>query len=95
MTKADIVDRLYESLSESPKSKCYDYIDLVFDLIKQGLAEGEDVKISRFGKFSVRRKKERQGRNPKTGEPVTISKRRVVTFQVSPMLRDIVNRNPE
>ena len=95
MTKADIVDRLYDSLSESPKSKCYDYVDLVFELIKQSLAAGEDVKISRFGKFSVRRKKERQGRNPKTGEAVIISKRRVVTFQVSPMLRDVVNRNPE
>jgi integration host factor subunit alpha len=95
MTKADIVDKLYDALKESPKSKCYEYVDLVFDMMKQTLAQGEEVKISRFGKFSVRNKKERQGRNPKTGEPVTISRRRVVTFQVSPMLREAVNKDQQ
>ena len=91
MTKADIVEKLSDSFGDLSKSTCYDYVDLVFDLIKQTLASGEDVKIARFGKFALRDKNERRGRNPKTGEEMTISRRRVVTFQVSPKLRDAVN----
>ena len=95
MTKADIVDKLYDSFSDLPKSACSEYVDLVFELMKKTLADGQDVKIARFGKFSVRDKKDRKGRNPQTGEEIIISKRRVIAFSVSPTLRDAVNKDQQ
>jgi integration host factor subunit alpha len=66
-------------------------IDFVMEIIKTTLANGEDVLISGFGKFSVREKGARQGRNPKTGKGLTLEPRRVVTFKCSAVLRDKIN----
>ena len=95
MTKADIADHLYENIGGFSKKQAMDYVDVVFDMVKNTLASGQEVKISRFGKFSLRDKKDRKGRNPQTGEEIVISKRRVVTFSVSAYLRDAVNLSPQ
>ncbi len=91
MTKAEIIERVYQTLGGS-KQECAHYVELTFDLIKQGLAGGENVKISGFGKFNLRIKKTRPGRNPRTKQEIMISPRRVVTFKASHVLRDRVNQ---
>jgi integration host factor subunit alpha len=67
-------------------------VDLVFEVIAESLGRGEKIKIPGFGNFSVREKKARKGRNPKTGERKEISARRVVTFKPSPVQRQTLNR---
>ncbi len=91
MTKADIIETVNENVEDISKKKAGELVEAVFDLMKQTLVEGEDVKIPRFGNFTVREKKERTGRNPQTGKAMTISSRRVVSFKVSTILRDEVN----
>ncbi|ABK43819.1 integration host factor, alpha subunit [Magnetococcus marinus MC-1] len=93
MTKADIVQTVYHRLGLSKKESA-DVVESVFELIRSQLESGEPVKISGFGGFSIRDKKPRQGRNPKTGEDVEISARRVVTFKASQILLDRVNKGP-
>lgn len=90
MTKIDITESVYEHLG-LPKKDCARIVDSVFDIIKDDLNKGNAVKISGFGKWTVRAKKKRKGRNPQTGEPLTIDARRVVTFKPSGVLRDAVN----
>jgi len=91
MTKADIIERVYEKLGGS-KQECARLVEQVFDLVKASLESGENVKLSGFGKFNVRSKKARPGRNPHTREELTISPRRVVTFKASHVLRGQVNK---
>jgi len=91
MTKADIIERVYEKLGGS-KQECTRLVEKVFDLVKQSLENGESVKLSGFGKFIVRSKKARPGRNPHTRQELTISPRRVVTFKASHVLKGQVNR---
>jgi integration host factor subunit alpha len=91
MTKADIIERLYEKLGGS-KQQCARLVEATFDLLKQALESGENVKISGFGKFTIRHKKARPGRNPHTRQELTITPRTVVTFKASHVLRDQVNR---
>jgi integration host factor subunit alpha len=91
MTKANIVDSIHGQLEGFSKKEAADLVERVFDLMKDTLAKGEKLKISGFGNFVVRSKKERLGRNPQTGQPITISPRKVVTFQLSPVLRDAIN----
>jgi len=74
------------------KWRSAELVDTVFEVIRQTLESGEDVLISSFGKFAVRKKKERRGRNPQTGEPIMISPRKVVTFKCAGVLRDKINR---
>jgi len=90
MTKADIVEALYEKVGFS-KKEAADLVELVFDSLKQTLAKGEKIKISGFGNFLVREKRARIGRNPQTGEQIEISARRVLTFRPSQVLRAEVN----
>jgi len=90
MTKADIVEALYEKVGFS-KKEAADLVELVFDQIKGTLAKGEKIKISGFGNFVVREKRSRIGRNPQTGESIEISARRVLTFRPSQVLRAEVN----
>jgi integration host factor subunit alpha len=90
MTKADIVEALYEKVGFS-KKEAADLVELVFDTLKSSLASGEKVKISGFGNFVVRQKRSRVGRNPQTGESIQISARRVLTFRPSQVLRVEVN----
>lgn len=91
MTKADIVERLYERVG-LPKQEVSDVVESVFDLIKVRLEQGEKIKISGFGNFSVRTKQARRGRNPQTGETITLPGRRVLSFKASPLLKDALNQ---
>lgn len=90
LTKADIVERVYSKIGFS-KKEASDLVELVFTTLKNSLNEGERVKISGFGNFTVKEKKSRTGRNPQTGEQITISARRVLTFKPSQILKDLIN----
>ena len=92
MTKADIVEHVYENVDDLIKKEASEYVETLFDLIKKELANGENVKISGFGSFIVRDKKQRMGRNPQTGEPMAISARRVVSFKPSQLLNKEVKK---
>ena len=89
MTRADIVERIYEKVGLS-KKEAQEIIEIIIDTISETLKEGEPVKISGFGTFMVRKKAPRKGRNPKTGEEVEISARRVITFRPSNILKEMV-----
>jgi len=75
-----------------PASKCAEFVDMVFEVMAEALEREEKIKIQGFGFFKVREKRARTGRNPKTGERMEISARRVVTFKSSGALREILNR---
>ncbi|MDR3579961.1 MAG: integration host factor subunit alpha [Oryzomonas sp.] len=91
MTKADIVERIMTSTGFS-KMESFDMFELVFSIMKSTLENGEDIKISGFGKFEVKQKQGRRGRNPQTGEDLTIEARRVLTFKPSTILRKVINQ---
>jgi len=91
MTKADIVERIYEKVGFS-KKEASEVVDSIFEIIKRHLEEGEKVKVSGFGNFVVHEKQPRKGRNPQTGETITIRGRRVLGFKASPMLKKSMNR---
>ena len=95
MTKTEIAKLLWENVDGFTKAQALEYVDLIFDQLKQALARGEHVKISGFGKFMVRDKKERIGRNPQTGEEIVIDARTVVTFKSSEVLRATVNNKKD
>jgi integration host factor subunit alpha len=90
MTKADIVETIYGKVGFSRKESA-EIVDLVFDLMKETLENGEKIKISGFGNFMIREKRSRKGRNPQTGEEIQISARRVLTFKPSQVLRKALN----
>ena len=90
LTKAQIVDLIHEELP-FPKNKSTDVIENLIEIIKSTLANGEDVLISGFGKFCVKNKRERRGRNPATGNDLILAKRKVVTFKCSGKLREKIN----
>ncbi len=90
MTKADIVERVYQKIGFS-KKEASELVELVFDTLKKTLCQGDKVKVSGFGNFVVREKKERVGRNPQTGDQIKISARRVLTFRPSQVLKAILN----
>ncbi len=90
MTKADIVEKVYEKIGFS-KKEASELVEMVFGSLKDQLCKGEKVKISGFGNFVVREKKARVGRNPQTGEKITISARRVLTFRPSQVLKAMLN----
>ncbi len=90
MTKADIVETIYGKVGFSRKESA-EIVDLVFDLMKETLENGEKIKISGFGNFIVREKRSRKGRNPQTGAEIQISARRVLTFKPSQVLRKALN----
>ena len=86
ITKLDLVNHLNEKLGLN-KVESKELVEAFFDEIKKSLINNEEVKISGFGNFKILNKKERPGRNPKTGEPAIISARRVVTFKAGQKLR--------
>ncbi len=90
ITKADLVDKVYSRLGFS-KKECYDHVEVIFDVLKETITRGENIKISGFGKFSVQRKKERMGRNPQTGNRMKISQRKVLTFKPSQVIKNTLN----
>ena len=90
LTKQNIVEQVYNEIG-FPKNQSIEIVESLFELIKKTLASGEDVMISGFGKFCVKEKTERKGRNPATGENLMIGPRKVVTFKCSGKLRRKMN----
>jgi integration host factor subunit alpha len=90
LTKAHIIDAVAESNGYTRK-KSIETVETVLQLIKSSLESGEDVLISGFGKFCVKEKEKRKGRNPATGEDMILKSRRVVTFKSSGKLRSKIN----
>ncbi|AJE02186.1 integration host factor subunit alpha [Geobacter pickeringii] len=86
MTKADIAETISARLITSQRESL-DLVEAVLELVKGRLERGETVKISGFGIFEVKQKKDRRGRKPQTGEDLTIEARRVLTFRLSPLLK--------
>lgn len=91
MTKADIIERVYDNLGALSKKESAEIVEMVFETIKLTLAQGEKIKISGFGNFVVREKKARIGRNPQTGIEIRIAPRRVLTFKPSQVLKNSIN----
>ncbi len=92
MTKIDIVNKLYDKLGFTlTKDKCADIAEKFFEIVKETLAKDEDVKISGFGKFAVKQKRARRGRNPQTGVEMEITARKVLIFRLSKVLNEEMN----
>ncbi len=91
MTKADLADRIYEKIG-LPKKEATAIVETLFNSMKNILSEGESIKITGFGTFLVRKKGERKGRNPKTGEELKIEQRVVVTFKPSLQFKSLVEK---
>ncbi len=91
LTRADLADTIAPIVKTSRRD-CAAIVDAVIAEIVETIAEGEDVKLSGFGSFVVREKAERMGRNPKSGEPAPISRRRVVVFRASRILKARVSK---
>ena len=89
LTKAELADLLFERLGLN-KRESKDMVEAFFDLIHATLVSGDDVKMSGFGNFNIRRKAPRPGRNPRTGEAIPIKARNVVTFHASHKLKGVV-----
>ena len=90
LTKANIIDLIHNQLGY-PKNQSAELLEILLEIIKGTLEKGEDVLISGFGKFCVKQKKERRGRNPATGNDMILDGRRVVTFRCSHLLRAKIN----
>lgn len=91
MTKADIFEKVSENLGLSKKESA-ELVEAVFSLIKCTLETGEKLKIAGFGNFEVKQKADRRGRNPQTGEAITIEARRILTFKPSHVLKANINK---
>ena len=93
MTKADLIDAVYGrgGLSKQESARA---VEMILDVMKERLEDGETVKISGFGNFAVREKPSRMGRNPQTGEEIEITARRVLMFKPSQVLRKSVQDSP-
>ena len=90
LTKAKIVEAV-ATQNGYPKNQSFEIIETLLEIIKRTLESGEDFLVSRFGKFCVKTKHKRRGRNPSTGEDMMLEPRRVVTFNCSHKLRDRIN----
>jgi integration host factor subunit alpha len=90
LTKAHVVEAVQNTLN-LPKDNSVEVVESLLEIIKKTLAGGEDVLISGFGRFCVKEKKRRRGRNPQTGQDMMLRDRRVVTFRCSGVLRDQIN----
>ena len=91
VTRADLVEALARR-AKIQRGEASRLLTVMLDHVQDALVDGDSVKLSRFGNFAVRAKRQRIGRNPKTGEEVPITPRRVVTFRPSQMLRDFVEK---
>jgi integration host factor subunit alpha len=90
LTKAKVVENLYEEM-DLPRKECVEIVESILEIMKRSLENSEDVLISGFGKFRVKEKRARRGRNPATGDEMMLDPRRVVTFKCSGKLRDMIN----
>jgi integration host factor subunit alpha len=91
MTKADIVEKIFDKVGFSKKESA-ELVEMVFDIIKNTLEKGDKIKIAGFGNFVVKEKADRRGRNPQTGEEITISARKILTFKPSQVLKTSLNK---
>jgi len=91
MTKADFFKKVQEGIGLSKKESA-EMVESVFSIMKSTLESGENLKISGFGSFIVKQKANRRGRNPQTGETLTIEARRILTFKPSAILKDQINK---
>jgi integration host factor subunit alpha len=91
MTKADIAEQI-QSVTGYTKKESVEMLEAVFSLMKRTLESGENLKISGFGSFVVKQKKDRRGRNPQTGETITIEARRILSFKPSHVLKANINK---
>ena len=91
MTKADLADKIHSTTGLSKKDSL-DMLESILSILKSTLETGEKIKIAGFGNFEVRQKKDRAGRNPHTGEAITIEARRILSFKPSTLLRQAVNK---
>tara|TARA_Y100001934_G_C12220891_1_gene710695 strand:+ start:567 stop:890 length:324 start_codon:yes stop_codon:yes gene_type:complete len=92
VTKMELANTLFEELGLN-KRESKEFVEQFFEEIRKALEEGQTVKFSGFGSFSVRDKPERPGRNPKTGEEIPVSARRVVTYRASKKIRELIEEN--
>ena len=92
LTRAALTDAIFQALGIS-RNESSEFVERILEEVSLALEKGETVKISSFGTFSIRQKKLRMGRNPKTGEEVPITPRRVVTFRASHVLKDQINKS--
>jgi len=90
LTKAKFIDRIYNSMDLS-KAESTKLVDALLEIIKKTLENGDDILISGFGKFCVKEKGQRRGRNPQSGETLMLKPRRVVTFRCSRVLKEKIN----
>jgi integration host factor subunit alpha len=90
LTKAEISENLFEKL-QLTKKESKKFVDFFFEEVRKSLEKGEDVKLSGFGNFQIKNKKARPGRNPRTGESVIITARRVVTFKAGQKLKGTID----
>jgi integration host factor subunit alpha len=90
LTRADLSESLHRNIGLS-RTESADMVNSVLDLVSDALVEGQSVKLSSFGTFIVRSKRERMGRNPKTGEEVPITPRRVLVFRPSQVMKNVIN----
>jgi integration host factor subunit alpha len=90
MTKADLVEAIQDN-ADLTKGDAFDVLEGLLEIIKATLEGGEDLKITHFGKFEVRQKNARVGRNPQTGEAITIEERQIVTFRPAALLKKCLN----
>jgi integration host factor subunit beta len=93
MTKSDLVQQLSEKVTTLTKKDCELIVDTVFQNMKDALQRGEKIEIRGFGSFTVRVRRAKEGRNPKTGEKVSIPEKRIPFFKVGKELRDLVNHH--
>jgi integration host factor subunit alpha len=92
ITRADLTDAVVREVG-LPRNESAELVEMIINEIIRALENGESVKISSFGSFGVRNKKERVGRNPKTGETVPISSRRVIAFRASNVIKHQINQS--
>lgn len=90
LTKAEMVERLFDEVGLN-KREAKEFVDAFFDLLRDALQQGKEIKLSGFGNFELRCKNQRPGRNPKTGEEIPISARTVVTFRSGQKLKERVD----
>jgi integration host factor subunit alpha len=90
VTKVELAELVYEHMKVD-KRRAAELVDMFFEEMKAGLVKDGEIQISGFGKFVIKQKKERKGRNPQTNKPLTISKRKVATFHHSQVLKERLN----
>ncbi len=91
MTKSDLVEKLAEKIEYLTKKDCEAIVETVFENMKEALKKGDKIEIRGFGSFTIRLRKAKEGRNPKTGEKVFIPEKKIPFFKVGKDLREMIN----